>query len=200
MSRVLKISLGMVLLGQAVMAQPVTVPPPVTTTPTQSPADVDISVRQRSKLSPSDMLAKGRDYRTKMEQVVKQVQALVEQARKQKDIIRLNCLSDKLAQLKANLSVADNALQTLQEAIVRRDEGASVHEYTRITIVNQKAQVISSESQACVGEDLSYVGTTRVDVETSGIPDEDPTNPPAPEPLDSPYRPLDRPPQATPTA
>ena len=77
-------------------------------------------------------------------------------------------------------------------SVGRRDEGASVHEYTRITIIHQKGQVLASEGQACVGEDLSYVGATRVDVDVSGVPAGDFTRPPLPTVV------VDRPPAASP--
>ena len=48
------------------------------------------------------MTKQGQDYRTRMEQMLSQVQAAVETARQAKDVIRLNCLLDKQAQLKAN--------------------------------------------------------------------------------------------------
>ena len=40
----------------------------------------------------------------------------------------------------------------------------------------QKAQVLGAEGQACVGEDLSYVGATKVEVEHPGV-EGDPTGP-----------------------
>ena len=39
-----------------------------------------------------------------------------------------------------------------------------------MTIVNQNVQVLGGEAEACVGEDLSYVGATRVDVDTRASP------------------------------
>jgi flagellar hook-associated protein FlgK len=179
-------------MGQAVMAQPAAQPP--ATAPAAPAPDADISVRQRSTLSPQDMMTQARDYRARMEGILKQLQGLVEQARKSKDVIRLNCLLDKLAQLKANIAIADSGLQSLQDAIGQRDEGQSVHEYTRVTIVNQKAQVLGAEGQACVGEDLSYVGATKVEVEHPGI-EGDPTGPWT---VGEPEPGFDRPPSASP--
>ena len=43
--------------------------------------------------------------------------------------------------------------------------------------MNQNVQVLGGEAEACVGEDLSYVGATRVDVDTEGVPPGDPTQP-----------------------
>jgi flagellar hook-associated protein FlgK len=203
MSRVLKLILGATLVGQAVMAQPggpapIALPPPGGAPPA---SDADISVRQRSTLSPTDMSNQARDYRARMDQISKQVQGLIDKARQAKDVIRLNCLIDKFATLKANIGVADKALQDLQDAINRHDDAGSSHEYIRITIVHQKAGVLGAESQACVGEDLSYVGATRVEVEQP-YGDINPTGPAGFMPTDvgSLDHDVDRPPQATPSS
>ena len=54
------------------------------------------------------------------------------------------------------------------------------HEFTRITILYQKVVTLGTEAEQCIGEDVSYVGATRVDVEIDpSIPDDgsDPTRP-----------------------
>jgi hypothetical protein len=205
MSRAIKLFLGITICFQAGAAQsqapgPAPAPPPgpaqpITGPGAPPPANVDIPLRQRSTLSPQDMMSQARDYQQRIDDVYKQMQSLVEQARQSKDVIRLNCVLDKVAQLKAHKSIVDTAVRSLAEANARRDDGAAVHEYTRITIVNQKAQVLGSEAQACVGEDLSYVGATRVDVEVNGVPPGDFTAPGTP---GIPDHVIDRPPLASP--
>jgi hypothetical protein len=125
MSRVTQLILASTLVGQVVLAQPVAQPPPVAPLPggAQAPGDADISARRRPTLSPQEMVTQANDYRERMEKMLKQVQGLVEQAKKDKDVIRLNCVADKLAQLKANIAVVDRALQDLRDAIGRRDDG-----------------------------------------------------------------------------
>ena len=201
MSRVLKLILGATLIGQAVMAQPAGPPPAVAPPGGAAPSDADISARQRATLSPQDMINQAHEYRTRMDTYAKQIQSLIDQAKKSKDVIRLNCLLDKFQQLKAHIALADKGLQDLQDAIGRRDEGQSAHEYSRITIVHQKAQVLGAEAQACVGEDLSYVGATRVEVEQP-YGTIDPTGPPTVGVSDvgSLDHDVDRPPQATPSS
>jgi hypothetical protein len=140
--------------------------------PTILPPDaVDGSGSQRPTLNGPGMIKQGREYRANMDKVVVELNGLLDQARKQKDVIRLNCLMDKLMQVKVNMNIADQALQKLQEAVTRRDEAASLHEYTRITIVNQKVQVLQNEGQTCVGAELNYIGATRVDVEAPDLPE-----------------------------
>lgn len=141
----------------------------------------DISVKQRPTLTPDEMIAQGKQYIAGMNEVLKRTQGLQEEAKRQKDIIRLNCVTDKVVQVRANMNIADQSMASLQEAITRADEGERTHEFTRLTILNQKVTVLGAESENCIGEDLSFVGATRVDVEIDpNIPQYDPTQPPAP--------------------
>lgn len=194
MTRVTQLILATTLVGQAVMAQPVAQPPPVAPLPGGAPApgDADISARRRPTLSPQEMLTQALEYRDRMDKMQKQVGLLVEAARKEKDVIRLNCVFDKQAQLKANIAVVDRALQDLRDAIGRRDDGESGHQYSKIAIVHSKVQVLGAEAQACVGQDLAYVGATQVEIDDSGVPPGEFTNPPNPD------FPVDRPPLASP--
>jgi hypothetical protein len=48
-----------------------------------------------------------------------QIQAQSEQAKADKDVIRLNCLLDKLTQAKVNGNMMDQAMQALQESVSR---------------------------------------------------------------------------------
>jgi hypothetical protein len=143
--------------------------------------EVDISVNQRPTLTVDEMISQARQYQQSMGQVLQRVQTLQETARKQKDIIKLNCVSDKLVQAKVNASIADQAMTALQENIAKADEGGRTHEFTRLTIINQKVLVLGAEAENCIGEDLTFVGATRIDVDVDpNIPRDDPTQPASP--------------------
>jgi hypothetical protein len=159
-----------------------------------APNQADIAVKQRSNLTPQEMIKQGQEYFKNMNETVKRITDLQNQAKRQKDIIRLNCVTDKLVQSKVNITIGEQAMAALQESISRADEGGRTHEFTRLTIVNQKVQVLGAEAENCIGEDLSFVGATRVDVEIDpNLPTTDPTQPPLPQ-IDNP-----RPPEASPT-
>jgi len=159
--RTIKIVWLFLLVTPMALAQPVggVVPRP-------APTPVEPSIQQNLTISGAEMLAQGREYRQQIESITMQIQAQAAQAKGDKDVIRLNCLLDKLTQVKVNGNMMDQALQTLQECVSRRDEGAGLHEYTRITIINQKVQVLRTEADACVGAETNYVGPTKVVVET----------------------------------
>jgi hypothetical protein len=186
MLRVSRVLWLFLLAAPAASAQPVT-GGPVAPTPPAQPTE------QKPTISGDQMLEQGREYRRQIEAITLQIQGQAQQAKSDKDVIRLNCLLDKLTQVKVNGNILDQALQSLQEAVSRRDETAQFHEYTRITIINQKAQVLRTEADACVGSETNYIGPTKVVVEAPPGLNED---------VDQPYHPeppvVDRPPPASP--
>ena len=171
---------GLALLSGTALAQPnnAYAPPAGGAAPG---GEVDISVGQQPTLTVQEMTNQARQYQQGMGQVLQRIQKLQETARKQKDIIKLNCVADKQVQAKVNVAIADQAMTSLQENIARSDEGGRTHEFTRLTIINQKVLVLGAEAENCIGEDLSFVGATRVDLDIDpNIPQDDPTNPPLP--------------------
>jgi hypothetical protein len=173
-----KVLLTTTFIASTVFAQG---PAPAPIAPPSAGAPADVSVKQRPTLTPEEMVNQSRDYAKTMNEVLKRIQVLQDQAKRAKDIIRLNCVTDKVVQVRVNISIAEQSIASLQEAVTRNDEGERVHEFTRLTIVNQKVQVLGAEAENCIGEDLSFVGATKVDVEIDpNIPQYDPTQPPAP--------------------
>jgi hypothetical protein len=167
------------VFAQAPAPGPTPIAPPSAETGAGGP--VDISVKQRPMLKPEEMVGQAKEYFKSMNDVLARVQTLQDQSKREKDIIRLNCLNDKLVQVRVNINIGEQSMAALQEAVTRADEGERTHEFTRLTIVNQKVQVLGAEAENCIGEDLSFVGATRVDVEIDpNIPQYDPTKPPAP--------------------
>jgi hypothetical protein len=184
-----KLLMATMFIGSTVFAQ---APAPVPPAPAPGAA-VDLSVKQRPTLTPAEMVNQSKDYLQGMAQVVKRIQGLQEEAKRQKDIIRLNCVTDKLVQARVNENIAEQSMASLQEGLAKNDEGSETHEFTRLTIVNQKVTVLGAEAENCIGEDLSFVGATRVDVEVDpNIPQYDPTQP------GSPFIDITRPPEASP--
>lgn len=154
--------------------------------------EVDLPVSKQANLSAQETLTQAKTYVGRMQEVLQHIVKLQEVAKKQKDIIKLNCVNDKLLQVRGHLAVADKAMSALNEAIARSDDAGRNHEYSRISILHQKATVIDTEANNCVGEEISVVGPPRVDVEIDpSIPIADVTDPGFPQ-LD-----YGRPPQAS---
>jgi hypothetical protein len=192
MPRVSRLMWLFVLVAPAAWAQPVGGGAPV---PGPGPVPTESAAPPRPTISGPQMLEQGREYRKQIEAISLQLQGQVQQAKNEQDVIRLNCLLDKLTQLRVNANMMDQALQSLQEMVSRRDEGAQFHEYTRVTIVNQKVQVLKTEADACVGAETNYIGPTKVVVEKPPGELEGVDQPP---PAEAPFTVVDRPPPASP--
>ena len=160
--------------------QPVTPPgtptPPVEgqQTPDTPDDDVQQTMTKRADISAADMTARADAYLTKMREVLKRVVQLQGIARKQKDVIKLNCVNDKLLQIKQLLNIGEANKTNLDEAIARDDESGRYDFYSNITIANDQVMTLGAEAEQCIGEDLSFLGPTETTVEGGNEPD-DPT-------------------------
>jgi hypothetical protein len=181
-----KLGLALVLGATTVLAQPA---------PETGGADAEVGFRKGSQLTSQEQLSQAETYITKMKSLLRSMERLADQARKDKDIIKLNCVNDKIIQAKGNLNLAEQSRDALKVASARGDDGTRNHEFAKLTITYQKVVVLGQEAEACIGEEISYVGATKVEIEVDkDIPQEDPTvTPPAPlpvarPPIASPYR------------
>lgn len=109
------------------------------------------------------LMKKASDHVNRVKSALKQVLARVEEARNEKDIVKLNCVSEKLAQLKQILSVAEGAEVALQEAVAKSDPGSDA-EYSKIAIARGKADQLRTEAEECVGQ-LAFVVDEKTAVE-----------------------------------
>lgn len=150
----------------------------------------DPSSGDLSKLSPQDTLVRSKQMTAVMATTEGRVSALAKRAEGKKDMVMVNCVSDKLMQVRGYTAVGNSAAAAIEVAVSRNDEGARAHNLDRQVIVYQKVLVIGTEAEGCVGEDVSFVGATRVEVEIDpNIPQTDPTVPGTPTPS------ADRPPE-----
>ncbi|HEU4384356.1 MAG TPA: hypothetical protein VFR85_12765 [Anaeromyxobacteraceae bacterium] len=143
-------------------------------------------------LSDQQKLAQGDEHIVRMKQVLKEVTARLEEARAEKDIVRLNCVNEKLTQVKGLLKVSEQADIALQEAVARRDEAADA-ELQKIGIARAKVDQLRAEVEECIGQ-LAFAVDEKTTVEVEqpkDLPDQDLTNRPPPQPV------VSRPPPAS---
>jgi hypothetical protein len=131
---------------------------------------------------------------SRMRSVLSEVLGRLEEARATKDVVKLNCVNEKLTQVKGLLRISEQSDVALQEAVARKDATAAEHEYSKVTIAKSKVEQLRNESEQCIGQ-LAFRTDENLTVEVevpSGLPTSDPTNPPTPQP------PTSRPPPASP--
>jgi hypothetical protein len=174
MGRVKKLVIFSLFTVGAALAQTPPATPPAPPAEEPPAADVDVPMKARANIPVAAMTQQVEVYFQQLEDTLDRMVQLQGLARREKDVIKLNCVGDKLLQLKQLTNIAQQAKTNLQEAIARGDEDARYHEFGRITVASQQGRVMGSEAESCIGEDLSFVGPTQVDVTEPALPD-DPT-------------------------
>jgi TolA-binding protein len=110
-----------------------------------------------------DRPKKSADAIYSMRASLRQVTARVEDARNEKDVVKLNCVNEKLAQIKGLLKVAEQSENAFKEAAAAKDPAAN-GEYAKIMIAKGKVDTLGGDAQQCIGQ-LAYVVDEKTTVE-----------------------------------
>jgi hypothetical protein len=114
-----------------------------------------------------------------MREVLRDVLGKLEEARRAKDVVKLNCVNEKLTQIKGLLRISEQSDVALQEAVSKRDATSSAHEYTKVMIAQQKVTQLRTEAERCIGQ-LAFQADENMSVEVeepTNLPGGDPTHP-----------------------
>lgn len=125
-------------------------------------------------LSVDDMRKGAETIEAELEDTNHYVLHLREVAKEKKDVIKLNCVNDRLIQLKAQRNIADNVNGQLQTALsVNSDERNQL--YLQLTDVRNAVKDLREQANACIGEAELYKQESGVEVQHPELP-EDPGN------------------------
>ena len=139
-----------------------------------------IEVQQPANLTGAEQIAEAERQLDIGSQIGRRVTVMLDEARRERDVVKTNCLNDKLTQIDANLTTAQERLAALQEAVQSNDTMRSNHEYTVMTVLGQKFSTLEQEANQCVGQDIFETGATRIVTTVDPeAPTEDPTQLPA---------------------
>jgi hypothetical protein len=99
-----------------------------------------------------------------MKGVLTDTNGLLEKVReREQDILKINCINEKLAAIKGFLKVSEESYTNLRDAASRNDEEATIHHYTLVSIAAQKVNDLGEEARTCVGEVQMFADETVVD-------------------------------------
>jgi hypothetical protein len=97
-------------------------------------------------------------------------------ARKDKDVIKLNCLNDKFLQIKALLNIIEAAWIDFDNAVTGSNIDEQHYQYTRISTSAENIRQLREEANACAGEIPDDIGDTDTGWTGPDLPD-DPQDP-----------------------
>ena len=145
--------------------------------PQQSARAQTLAPKAEARVAPEEREARALRGVDQMKQLAGQVDKLSQQARSEKDIVKLNCVNEKLNQLRGLLKVSEQASADLKEANARREDEQSQHAFTKVGIAGKKVAQLRQDAEQCIGQLAFYNDEkTQVDVEIpAGLPKDDPT-------------------------
>lgn len=148
-------ALGLVLgLGTATLAQ-------------EQQGSAEIGVQAKPTITADDQLRQAEAIQKRGAQLVARMIKLLDEARRDKDIIRANCLNRKLTEANATNRSIEQRAKALKDAAATNDDGRRGHEFTVLSVLGQKMDSLEQEAAQCLGQSMYEPGQSQV---TTTIP------------------------------
>jgi hypothetical protein len=154
----------------------------VTTISFAGPDDADtpdkpvsrVSGGTTGRLSIGDMTIRAAGIESQIKDDYRHVLHQQSVARRAKDVIKLNCINDKLVQLKAQMNIFDGIHSSLTSALAgTNDERYAL--FGEVTLAGENIKRLRQEADVCAGEPELYKQENRPEWRGPQIPD-DPTS------------------------
>jgi len=102
---------------------------------------------------------------------LEQVVRLQDVAKKAKDVIKLNCVNDRLVQIKAQRNIADETHAQLMTALQKNSDDR-VGLYSSLNGIAENVHSLREQAKACIGEPDLLKQESGVTVDKPEIPDD----------------------------
>lgn len=140
---------------------------------TVNPADA--IEHQAQALTADQMLTLVNGYEQEMDKSLVHVETVRLGAYRQKDIIRIACIDDKLGQIREVINLVKPRLVTIQ--ISKRDDLRLRGQFSLIQQARERVQQLSVDVENCLGDVLDIVSVGKIGEETPPSNATDPTRP-----------------------
>ena len=97
-----------------------------------------LAQRESADLSPDERLDRAKGFVGAIERAAQSIQRDLQSARKERDVVRVLCLNDKLNQVDVALRSAQDRVSALGAAVDRKDADRARHEYTVLEVLNDR--------------------------------------------------------------
>jgi len=153
--------------------------PPPAATSAGGGSDAQVGFQRKTQLTPQEQVVESGKHIARMEGAAGGVRKMLEEARKQHDVVKTLCIDDKLSQIDVATRTAKDRRQQLQDAVGRNDAETSNHHFTIMTVLRQRVEQLVAEANQCIGEEGAFLGETKttVTIDPAIPPDEAPYGP-----------------------
>ena len=147
----------------------------------EAKAEDDNSIRSQLEQSSLTSIEEKQEFalnaNEEMNRAVKKLAKAMSDAEREREAVRLNCLTKKLSSARTLSEVAESANEAMDAAIKANDLDKAEHEFRKIAVALQKTREFAAEGEACLGDSGSASGVTSVDVSSGALDDLDDTEP-----------------------
>ena len=142
---------------------------PAPVVPPPAPAPV-ADTHQEKPLTPAEMNLRAANYSTAANESMRSVLAMKSIAAKQKDVIKVNCVNDKLVQLKAQLNIQEQTSQDLQVSLSKNSDDR-IGIFAKLSSENDAIHQLGEDAKACIGTPELFKQDSGTIVDRPEIPD-----------------------------
>lgn len=130
------------------------------------------------KIPPAEKREIAAKHVAESKQLMGAVTGVLKEAREKKDIIRINCVNQKLTRIKTLMRTVEMSELYLREALTKKDQKTADHSYRKISIDLKKIRSLKTEAEQCIGE-LAFAAEEKdvvdLKIDRDKVPDDDPT-------------------------
>ena len=142
----------------------------------QTDMDLDVMVHAEKDLTGEQQLKWVSEQTEEAKRISFRVQGMLDQARKDKDILKITCLNDKLTQINVNLRGIEERSASLKIAVSSNETAAANQHFAILKVYLSRVYGLKAEAENCMGEVDVVLGETETTVNISDdITMEDPT-------------------------
>jgi hypothetical protein len=125
-------------------------------------AQGEIGAQTTAQLSGADQVKEADKINRRGNQLAERMTRMLDEARRDKDILRANCVNRKLTEVNANVRNVDQRARALKDAVQAGDDSRRNHEYTVLSVLSQKLDMLNQEASQCLGESVYEPGASQV--------------------------------------
>ncbi|MFM2416827.1 MAG: hypothetical protein RL385_1550 [Pseudomonadota bacterium] len=123
---------------------------------------VEVGVNARPSVSAGDMGAEADSIGRRGTEIAQRLTRLLGEARKDKDILRANCVNRKLTEVNATVRNVESRTAEFKSASRAGDSERSGHEFTVLSVLSQKLDMLDAEAAQCLGQAVFEAGNSQV--------------------------------------
>lgn len=131
-------------------------------TPGDAPVQPEVGVETKAALTPEQQQAQASAIQRRGQALADRLVKMLDEARVEKDIMRANCVNRKLTEVNANVRNVDQRARSLKDASEGGDANRRNHEFTVLSVLSQKLDMLQREAGQCLGQSLFEPGASQV--------------------------------------